>query len=145
MLSFKDIESLVQAQHRTLLSANPSLANAVRLYKNGGRSHWSTAGMYAYVDSDKRLVFEAMYLERYDACVIRVFHEQPLRFLYQRKAVGDISKCTPKIRDGMENFHLHLPQRRLLIAEQDAGTEWPEMDRVLLPIPPPCTVAEIPE
>ena len=147
MLSFESIASLIQAQHRSLLLRDPGLSGAIRLYKNrgGGNPGWLTTGIYAYLDSDCRLVFEAMQLKRFDACVIRVFQEHPLRFFYQRKTIGDLDACTPKIIEAAESFQLHLPQKPLPISAHSVEVDWPGLEQVLLPVPPPCKFEDIPE
>lgn len=101
--------------------------------------------MYAYLDSHRRLVFEAMYLKRFDACVIRIFRENPLHFFYQRKAIGDLDTCASKITEAIECFHLHLPQELLPISEHSVELDWPGIEPVLLPLPPPCKFEDIPE
>jgi hypothetical protein len=147
MLAFADIEALVQAQHRVLISRYPGSAGALRLYRNGDsrNGYWFIAGVYAYLDPDTRLILEAPHLERFDACVIRVFTERPLTFFYERKAIGDISACSRKIAEAAEHFQLHLPKLLLRIDEYDAGTEFPEFDMALLPVPPPVSLPDVPE
>jgi hypothetical protein len=101
--------------------------------------------MYAYLDSDRRLVFEAMHLKRFDACVIRVFQEHPLGFFYQRKAISDLNACKSKIIEAAECFQLHLPQKPLPISAHSVDADWPGLEQVLLPLPPPCKFEDVPE
>ena len=147
MLMFDDIESLVEAQRRALLSRHPGSAPAVRSYKLSGGTErpWNAAGLYAYVDPDCRLVLEALYLTHFDACVVRVFQERPLAFYFGRKAIADIEACSRKIAEGCEHFQLHLPKQLLLVEDHEVASEWPEVDALLVPVPPPFSFADVPE
>ena len=147
MLSFDSIASLVQAQYRSVLLRDPRLSEAVRLYKNGGDGNpgWLTVGMYSYLDSDSRLVFESMYVARFDACVTRIFQEHPVRFFYQRKAIGDLDTCRSRVTEAVDCFQLHLPQKLLRASEHSAELAWPGIEQLMLPIPPPCKLEDLPE
>jgi hypothetical protein len=147
MLKFEDIESVVESQLRTLMTRHPASASALRSYKisGGAERPWVAAGIYAYVNAESRLVLEALYLEQFDACVVRVFLESPLEFFYGRKTVSDLSSCSGKIAKAAEHFQLHLPKDLLPVQDHDVAGDWPELDALLGPLPPPFDFATLPE
>jgi hypothetical protein len=151
MLAFADIDRLVEEQ-LSVLASQPDFADALRSYRiRGGEEAaqpWHVAGFYAYEGKNKRLVFEALYLEALDTCVVRVFQESRLKILYARKAVGDIGKLSSRLCEAADVFLLQL-QRPLEIQlfERDYGRIskllGQSVCQALSPIPPPVSLEEI--
>src|SRR2546426_11586038 len=102
MLAFADIEGLVEEQ-LSALASQPECAGAFRSYRIRGGDEaaqpWRGAGFYGYEGKNKRLVFEALYLETLDTCVVRGFREFRLKILYDRKRVCDNGKLLARVRE----------------------------------------------
>src|SRR2546426_12289010 len=94
MLAFADIEGLVEEQ-LSALASQPECAGAFRSYRIRGGDEaaqpWRVAGFYGYEGKNKRVVFEALYLEALGTCVVRVFRESRLQSLYARKEVSALA------------------------------------------------------
>ena len=146
MIVFDEVERIVMEQHGSLLTRHPGSAGACRVYTNsGGEGVWLSAGIYTFVASTTRLVLEALYLERFNACIVRVFTEIPLRFFYERKATTP-QACAARVSEALGAFQMQLPNDLLSLIEHDASEGWHRrIFEALAPIPPPVNVANISE
>jgi hypothetical protein len=151
MLSFADIERVVEEQ-LTALASQPDFAGTLRSYRIRGGDKaaqpWHVAGFYAYEGKNKRVVFEALYLEAPDTCVVRVFREFPLKVLYARKAVGDIAKFSSRLCEAADLFLLQLQKPPAVqLFERDHGRIskllGQSLSQTLSPIPPPVSLKEV--
>lgn len=145
MLSFDDIAESVKGSASGLEVVRPGISASLRLYRHsGGRGpSWRTAGAYLSIADENRLVLEALYVQQIDTCVVRVYQESPLKVFYARKFGIGAPSCAQIMDSAFAAFGQHLPSRLpgQLVAHESLG---PEVERVLLPVPPPVNVADVP-
>lgn len=145
MLSFDDVADAVKRSTFGLEPVHPEAFSSLRLYRHSGGQgpSWRTAGAYLRVAEESRLVLEALYLQRMDTCVVRVYREAPFQIHYARKFSLSAPSCAQIMESAFSVFGQHLPTR---LPDQPAVKRSLDLDveRALLPIPPPVNVADVP-
>jgi hypothetical protein len=95
------------------------------------------------ITQDCRLVLEALYLQRLDTCVVRVYEEFPPKIIFARKFSLSDSSCTDLLGMAADAFGqslpANLPAQRRVPTSPGLGVA-----QSMLPIPPPVSIADIP-
>lgn len=145
MLSFDDVAEAIKRSTFGLEPVHPSGFSSLRLYRHSGGQgpSWRATGAYLSVGEENRLVLEALYLQRIDTCVVRVYEESPLQVFYARKFGLGVPSCAQIMDSAFAIFGQHLPAR--LPAQPSAPVLLGlKVAQALLPVPPPVSVADIP-
>jgi len=88
-------------------------------------------------------VLEALYLERLDACVVRVYEEFPPKIIIARRiSLGDGS-CAYLLDMAVDAFGQSLPAK-LPAQRRVPASLGSVVAQSMLPIPPPVGVADVP-
>jgi hypothetical protein len=145
VLSFDDVADAVTRSTVGLEPVHPGAFSSLRLYRHSGGQgpSWRTVGAYLSVAEVDRLVLEALYLQRMETCVVRVYQENPLQIHYARKFSLSAPSCAQILESAFSIFGRHLPPRLPAqpSSQQSLGVD---VAKALLPIPPPVNVAEVP-
>jgi hypothetical protein len=95
------------------------------------------------ITQDCRLVLEALYLQRLDTCVVRVYEEFPPKIIFARKFSLSERSCTDLLNMAADAFGQSLPAN--LPAQPRVPTSLGlGVAQSMLPIPPPVSIADIP-
>jgi hypothetical protein len=145
MLCFDDVaEAVKRATVKLELRRSDAFAS-LRFYRTSGGpgASWRTAGAYLDVTENNRLVLEALYLERRDTCVIRVYEESPLEVFFARKFSIRADSCADILDSAVESFELRLPPRLPTLKRVSASLGL-KVAQSTTPVPPPVNVAAVP-
>jgi hypothetical protein len=155
-MNYRSIKDIVKAEFRRV-QQEPRLRSAQSYTSCGGgliKKTWRTAGYFLEVTAENRLVFETLFVPAINVCVVRVYFEQPLKFLYTRKFSTCESIASAALHEASQIYidsasKIHIPD--------DASVRMSEMvkkapkgiramlSKAMVPIPPPVDLEKVQE
>jgi hypothetical protein len=144
VLTFDDVAQAVKRATFQLESVHGSAFSSLHCYRSSGGQgpSWRTAGAYLDISDENRLVLEALYLNRIETCVLRVYQEQPPKVMFARKFSLGVETCADLMQSAFEEFGRCLPPQLPAQTRVPASLGM-SVAQAMLPVPPPVDVSAI--